>query len=82
MDIKGEQFKVDDDGVWRLCGATIDGRRFNQKELIEIFGGDIRRLPKLATPVPDDDHPKDGRFPDRASLRDDIAHAIDQHEEP
>ena len=81
MNISGEQFKTDDTGAWRLCGATIDGKRFNQRELIEIFGGDIKRLPVLQAPSPNDDHPPDARFPNMTSLRGDIESAMNQHED-
>ena len=81
MKISGEQFMTNDNGDWELCAATVDGKRFNKAELQAMFKAAGVPLPKLAAPSPNDDHPKDGRFPDRTSLRSDIESALNQFEE-
>ena len=82
MKISGEQFATDDNGDWSLCRATIDGKVFNKAELQAMFKAAGVPLPKLAPPPPEGhDTVKDSRFPDRTSLRGDIANAMMNFEE-
>jgi len=83
MKIGGEQFMTNDNGDWELCAATVDGKRFNKAELQAMFKAAGVPLPKLQMASPNDDHPRprDGRFPDRTSLRGDIESAMMNFEE-